>query len=172
MMVVYMRRMHTQHAPLSYRQQPGARRRVGGAPCGVCTTAYCQPFGAPLRSTADLPPGDYDVQATLQIYDTYHLATGHTVKLPSVAALPHADISKPSAPGNLYSMVSHLTISASTNPPPQLVVHLTETVPPAVPPADTEYIKHVVVKSEMLSTFYGTEVRLGAHVLLLPFRIE
>ncbi len=139
---------------------------VDGLTVDTPTSVGPEVFGAPLRSTADLPPGDYSCQATLQIYETYHLATGHTVKLPSVAALPHADISKPSAPGNLYSMVAHFTISASTNLPPPVVLHLTETVPPAVPPADTEYVKHVVVKSEMLSTFYGTEVRLGAHVLL------
>ena len=125
-------------------------------------------FGAPLRSTADLPAGEYDVQACMQLYETYHLATGHTVKLPSVAALPHADISKPSAPGNLYSQVARLTVgsgSAAAAGPP-LELRLTETVPPVSPPVDTDYIKHVSIKSELLSAFYNVEVRLGAHVLL------
>ena len=122
-------------------------------------------FGAPLRSTADLPPGDFDVQATLHLYETYSLSTGHTVKLPSVAALPHADISKPSAPGNLYSQVARLTVTAGAAPP-RLALRLTETVPPVVPPADTDYIKHVTVKSEMLSQFWGRDIMLGAHVLL------
>ena len=138
---------------------------VDGLAAGTLVPIGPDVFGAPLRSTSELPPGQYDVQATLHVYETYHLATGHTVKLPSVAALPHADISKPTAPGNLYSQVASLTVGA-TSPPPQLTLNLTETVPPVVPPVDTDYIKHVQIKSELLSAFYNTEIRLGAHVLL------
>lgn len=57
-------------------------------------------FGAPLASVADLPAGEYDIQAVLHIYETYNLSTGHTVKLPSSEVLPTADPSPwNSAPG-------------------------------------------------------------------------
>ena len=39
-------------------------------------------FGYPLEHLADLPPGDYYVQALLHKYETFNLSTGHTVKLP------------------------------------------------------------------------------------------
>ena len=39
-------------------------------------------FGYPLASLAELPAGEDYVQAVLHRYETFHLATGHTVKLP------------------------------------------------------------------------------------------
>jgi hypothetical protein len=39
-------------------------------------------LGCPLESLGELPPGQYTVQALLHKYETFHLATGHTVKLP------------------------------------------------------------------------------------------
>ena len=45
-------------------------------------------------------------------------------------------------------------------------VTLTEEIPPIEGPADTEWVKHVRMRSELLSEFWGTDVYLGAHVLL------
>ena len=39
-------------------------------------------FGYPHDSLGALPPGDYFVQALLHKYDTFELASGHTVQLP------------------------------------------------------------------------------------------
>src|SRR6476661_315933 len=39
-------------------------------------------IGYPLRNLSELPPGDYTVQAVLNIYETFHLGNGKTVKLP------------------------------------------------------------------------------------------
>lgn len=39
-------------------------------------------LGYPADSLASIPAGDYYVQGLLNIYETYHLANGHTVKLP------------------------------------------------------------------------------------------
>ena len=39
-------------------------------------------FGYPIRSLADVPPGEYRVQALLNRYQTYERADGHVVKLP------------------------------------------------------------------------------------------
>src|SRR5579872_1723412 len=38
--------------------------------------------GYPLRSLRDLPPGTYNAQAVLQVYETFHRGDGHTVKVP------------------------------------------------------------------------------------------
>ena len=39
-------------------------------------------LGYPVDSLADLPAGEYTVQALLHRYETFHRADGHTVKLP------------------------------------------------------------------------------------------
>jgi hypothetical protein len=39
-------------------------------------------LGYPLSSLDQLSPGDYYVQAVLNIYETFHRADGHTIKLP------------------------------------------------------------------------------------------
>ena len=39
-------------------------------------------LGYPRKSLADIPPGEYFVQAVLHRYETFHRADGHTVKLP------------------------------------------------------------------------------------------
>ncbi len=39
-------------------------------------------FGFPKRSVKDIPAGEYYVQALINRYETYHLKTGKTVKLP------------------------------------------------------------------------------------------
>ena len=51
--------------------QPGQEVAVGG-----------DAFGYPVENLADLPAGEYYVQALLNRYETFNLATGHTVKLP------------------------------------------------------------------------------------------
>ena len=39
-------------------------------------------LGYPLDSLKDVPPGDYNVQAVLNVYETFHRADGFTLKLP------------------------------------------------------------------------------------------
>ena len=39
-------------------------------------------LGYPAESLNDVPAGDYWIQAVLNIYETFHLGNGHTVKLP------------------------------------------------------------------------------------------
>ena len=119
-------------------------------------------FGYPRESLRDIPPGDYYVQGFLNIYQTFHLANGHTVKLPPDKGEGQHWQSKP---GNLYSKVQKLHLDPNTNGVVQL--SLTERVPdvkPAEP--DTNLIKHIRIRSELLSKFWGQPVELGAVVLL------
>lgn len=117
-------------------------------------------FGYPHDSLADLPPGDYYVQALLHKYDTFNLANGLTVKLP----MDQGEGQQwERSPGNLYSEPRMMTVSRTPAP---LRVEMDRVIAPIVPPADTEFVKHVRIRSELLSKFWGRDMYLGAHVLL------
>ena len=118
-------------------------------------------FGYPVASLGDVPPGEYHIQAVLHRYETFHRSDGHTVKLPMDRGEgQHWN----RAPGNLYSEPRTIAIDPTTDTTISIV--LDQVIPPIVPPADTEYVKHVRIKSELLSEFWGRPMYLGAHVLL------
>jgi len=122
--------------------------------------------GYPIESLDDLPPGTYRVQAVLHRYETFHRSDGHTVKLP----MDRGEGQQWNrAPGNLYSTPSELTVDGKSDK----VVHieLDHVIPPIEPPADTEYVRHVRIRSKLLSDFWGRPMYLGAHVLL-PYGFE
>jgi hypothetical protein len=116
-------------------------------------------FGYPQDSLAELPDGEYFVQALLHKYDTFTLGNGKTVKLP----MDQGEGQQwESSPGNIYSEPRMLQVSAGA----PIRISMDKVIEPIEPPADTEYIKHVKIRSEMLSEFWGRDMYLGAHVLL------
>ncbi len=116
-------------------------------------------FGYPLQSLSELPEGDYYVQALLHRYETFNLSTGHTVKLP----MDDGEGQKwNTSPGNYLSKPQEVHIM----PGVKIDIKMTEVIPPIDPPLDTKYIKHVQMKSELLSKFWGRDMYLGANVLL------
>ncbi|MBN8730476.1 MAG: hypothetical protein J0L64_08055 [Acidobacteria bacterium] len=116
-------------------------------------------FGWPIRSLAAIPAGTYQVQALLHKYETFALATGHTVKLP----MDRGEGQQwRSAPGNLFSK----PVTVRWPPKSPLRLELTEVNPPVKPVADTQYIRHIRMRSERLSKFWGRDMYLGAAVLL------
>lgn len=118
-------------------------------------------FGFPYESLSDLPKGEYNVQALLHTYETFNLATGHTVKLP----MDNGEGQQWNrSPGNLYSKPFKITVGENgiTN----VNVVMDEIIPEIEEPEDTEWIKHIKLKSEKLSEFWGRDMYLGAHVLL------
>ena len=118
-------------------------------------------FGYPYPSLADVPPGEYNVQALLNVYETFELSTGHTVKLP----MDNGEGQQwQRSPGNLYS--EPFKIRVAGNGFDNVLVELDQIIEPIAEPEDTEWIKHVKVKSEKLSEFWGRDTYLGAHVLL------
>ncbi len=118
-------------------------------------------FGFPNRSLAELPAGQYHVQALLHLYETFHRNDGHTVKMP----MDRGEGQQWNrAPGNLYSIPVKLSFDPQRND--TIEVKLTEVIPPIEPPADTEYIKHIKIQSKLLTEFWGRPMHLGAHVLL------
>lgn len=115
--------------------------------------------GHPLRRLAQLPAGTYWAQAVLHRYERLTPAHGHTI-------LVHWDQGEgqqwASAPGNLFSKPVQIHWDGKSD----VRLELTETIPPIVPPKDTAWVRHVTVRSERLSKFWGREVNLTAHVLL------
>ena len=117
--------------------------------------------GFPLDDLSRVPAGRYRAQALLNRYETFQLATGHTVKLPPDMGEGQQWNRKP---GNLYSRPVWVEWDPAAAEP--LRLELTEEIPRIDPPADTKYVKHIRVQSERLTEFYGTPMFLGAHVLL------
>ena len=118
-------------------------------------------FGYPYESLKDVPPGEYNVQALLNVYETFNLSTGHTVKLP----MDNGEGQQwNKSPGNLYSKPFKIRVAG--NGFENVSVDLNQVIAPIEEPEDTKWIKHVKVKSEKLSEFWGRDIFLGAHVLL------
>jgi len=116
-------------------------------------------FGYPFSSLEDLPEGNYFVQVLLHTYETFKLSTGQTVKLP----MDNGEGQQWNrSPGNLYS----LPIKFLVNDESKIEITLDQKIPPIEPPADTKFIKHIKLKSDLLSEFWGRDMYLGAHVLL------
>ncbi|TCO77027.1 alpha/beta hydrolase-fold protein [Chromatocurvus halotolerans] len=118
-------------------------------------------LGFPARSIKDMPEGEYYVQAVLHKYDTFNLSNGKTVQLPAARG---AGQNWRKEPGNLYSKPVKLSIRPDSKDVERLV--LSEVNPPIDEPEDTEYVRHIKIRSELLSEFWGTDVYLRAHVLV------
>lgn len=116
-------------------------------------------LGYPIENMADVPSGDYYIQVLLHKYETFNLATGHTVKLP----LDRGEGQQWNrAPGNLYS--TPIKVNFKNGLKTDLI--LDKKIPAIEEPTDTEWIKHVKIKSKLLSDFWGRDMSIGAHVLL------
>ena len=116
-------------------------------------------FGYPIENWKDIPHGEYWVQAYIVKYETYNRSDGHTVKMP-MDQWEGRQWNR--TPGNLYSLPQKIKWDGKS------AVNLTidQINPPVKEPEDTEFIKHIKMKSELLSTFWGRDIYLGAHVLL------
>ncbi|HVS15674.1 MAG TPA: hypothetical protein VMV46_17255 [Thermoanaerobaculia bacterium] len=118
-------------------------------------------FGFPYEGLADLPPGEYWVQALLHVYDTFERAVGPAVELPMDQGEGQ---NWRRSPGNLYSTPRLVRFDPEQRA--AIEVALDRVIPPIEPPADTEYVRHVEIRSELLSEFWGRDMHLGAHVLV------
>lgn len=132
---------------------------VEGMKPGQAVTIDEQSFGYPYRTLAELPAGDYYVQAVLNRYETFHLANGHTVKLhPDNGEGQHWNIT----PGNFYNKPQKLTIGPNS----EVSLSLSEEIPPIPEPKDTKYVRHIKIQSQLLTKFWGRPMYLGAFVLV------
>ncbi|MBA4056176.1 MAG: hypothetical protein C0490_15785 [Marivirga sp.] len=118
-------------------------------------------FGYPKQRLNDIPPGDYYVQALINRYETFHLKTGHKVKLPPDQGEGQHWESKP---GNFYSKPVKVTIDPTKGH--AIKISMDQKIPSVNEPKDTKYIRHIKIQSKLLSEFWGRPMFLGAHVLL------
>ena len=118
-------------------------------------------FGWPAAHLSAIPSGDYYVQAVLNRYETFHLADGRTLKLPPDKGEGQQWANKP---GNLYSTPLKLHLDASH--PERTVLTLDQQIPAISPKTDSEFIRHIRIRSELLSHFWGRDVFIGAHILV------
>jgi hypothetical protein len=108
---------------------------------------------------SELPPGDYYVQAVINVYEQVHRADGHTLWV----HLNDGTIeSWNTAAGNLYSDVQRVHVGGNGT----VRVAITHVIPKKGPPADTKWVKHVRIQSAKLTNFWGRPIYINATVLL------
>ncbi|HKE15282.1 MAG TPA: hypothetical protein VKB80_10475 [Kofleriaceae bacterium] len=131
---------------------PGQTRTVGGGD---------EVAGYPVRRVADLPPGEYVVQAVLHRYETFRRADGHVVSLP-----PDRGEGQQwnEAPGNLMSAPRRVRVDPAAGG--TIDVALDRAIPPLSAEPELRRVRHVQMRSERLSKFWGRDMFLGATVLL------
>jgi len=120
--------------------------------------------GYPRAALKDVPPGDYTVQAVLNVYETFHRGDGSVVKL-------SADRGEGKqwsvAPGNLYSK----PVKVHVGPETKLEISMDQVMPEIKPEADTKYIRHIKIQSALLTKFWGRPVFLSA-VVMVPWGFD
>ena len=118
-------------------------------------------FGYPRASLAEIPKGEYWVQAVLNRYETFHLGDGRVLELPPDKGEGQHWERKP---GNLYSLPRKVTIDPESND--TIRTSMDQEIPEIERPTDTKYVKHIQLESKLLTEFWGRPTELGAHVLL------
>ena len=148
---------------------------------GSVTRVDAKTIGFPLRSLGELPAGDYTVQAVLNIYETFHLGNGKTVKLPPDKGEGQHWQTKP---GNLMSVHAKLHLDPASSG--VVKIALDKKIPPIEQQQaqvdstldwykvsdvqqddDNQWVKHVRIESPSLTKFWGRPTSIGA-VILLP----
>ena len=115
----------------------------------------------PIEDLNDLETGEYFAQVLLHKYDTFNLSNGHTVQLPmDQGEGQHWNTS----PKNIFS--KPIKIQFNKKNKKSIKIHITEEIPKIKPVDDSEYVKHIKIKSELLSEFWGQPMYLQANVLV------
>jgi len=123
-------------------------------------------FGFPAETLAELPPGDYYVQALFNRYETFHRADGHVVKLPPDKGEGQKWNRKP---GNFYSTPRMMTIDPAKNA--VIRISMDQMIEDFPEREDNAFIKHVRIQSERLTEFWGRPMFLEA-IIMLPAGFE
>lgn len=118
-------------------------------------------LGYPANSLADVPAGDYYVQALVNVYTEFHRSDGHVI-------WAHMDQWEGQrfnrSPGNLISDVRRIHLDPAAGYDVQL--ELSKVIEPVVVPPDTAWVKRIRIQSQLLTKFWGHPMYLGATVLL------
>ncbi len=129
-------------------------------------------IGHPLADFSTVPPGDYTVQAFLNVFTTFNRADGHVVEMHLNSG---AGQSPWRAPGNAKSEPRQVRIGAGGGTIP---IEISQVIPPTHPVPDGgtlqqgnppdrgDFVRFVKIRSDALSTFWGQDMYIGANVLL------
>ncbi|MFQ6038005.1 MAG: alpha/beta hydrolase-fold protein [Candidatus Aminicenantales bacterium] len=118
-------------------------------------------LGYPPESLAEIPEGDYYVQALVNIYTQFHRSDGHVIWAP-MDQWEGQQFQR--SPGNLYSDVKRVHLNPSSGY--RISLSMDRVIPPITPPKDTPWVKHIKIQSRLLTEFWGHPINLGAIVLL------
>jgi len=116
---------------------------VKGLAPGVTAVVDQNAIAFPLPNLARLPAGPYQVQA---VFDY------------------NPDLRLPDAPGNLYSESQEVVLDPARDKTVKL--ELTSKVPAEELPRDTDHVRYVKLRSELLTRFHGRPIYLRAAVIL------
>jgi hypothetical protein len=117
--------------------------------------------GFPFATLAELPPGEYSIQAVFDRYEQVTPAHGKTIWLP----MDHWEGSQfHLKPGNFYSDVQRIKVEKGRGLKVSLV--LRAQIPEVKQPEDTKYLKFRKFRSELASKFWGRDMPVGVNVLL------
>lgn len=134
---------------------------VEGLEAGEPAVIDANTHGFPLESLEELPPGEYYVQAFLNVYTRFERSDGHVVWM-------HKDQwegqSWKRSPGNIYSDVRKIYLDPGKDE--TIEFEVTNIIPPVEIPPDTKYVKRIKIQSKILSDFWGQPMYIGAVVLL------
>lgn len=117
-------------------------------------------YGYPIQSIRQVPPAFYNVQVLLNRYEYFDRGDGYRVLLPPDRGEGQQWNLKP---GNPYSIPRKIFFDPLG---PPIRIALDQTIPPIEEPEDSRYVRHIKVRSELLSRFWGRDIYLGAHILL------
>ncbi|MBN8714674.1 MAG: hypothetical protein J0H50_12015 [Xanthomonadales bacterium] len=117
--------------------------------------------GTVVDTLKDLPAGDYDVQALMNVYTRFPRADGHVIWAHMDQwEGQHFNVS----PGNLVSAVRKVHLDPGQSQ--EIALSLDKVLPPVEVPQDTGWVKHVKFQSPMLTKFWGQPIFMGATILL------
>ncbi|MBL8960279.1 MAG: hypothetical protein JNJ98_10535 [Gemmatimonadetes bacterium] len=136
-------------------------RDIERLPAGGVAVVDGSDLGHPVWDMADIPAGDYWVQAMVSVYSEFRRADGKVVWL-------HDDQWEGQqwnrSPGNLFSTPRQVRVDPLNKGTIRLVAD--QKVPPIAMPANTPWVERFRFQSPMLSKFWGRPIYLGATVLL------
>ncbi len=143
------------------RQVPFFGTDVGQLKPGQDAVIDTGALGYPLKNLKLVPPGDYYVQALVNVYTEFHRSDGHTI-------WAHMDQWEGQqfnrSPGNLYSEVQRVHLDPATAY--NVKLEASKVIAPVRVPADTAWVKRVKIQSKLLTEFWGHPFYVGATVLL------
>jgi hypothetical protein len=146
----------------SYHSQQIFGVDVSALPTGHAITVDDSAQGYPIAKLRDLPAGDYTVQAIFNRYEEFHPGGGKAVWLPPDKGEGQQWNHKP---GNPMSKPAAMHLDPAHGG--AIKITLDAVIPPVpAPEPDTKYLKHIQIKSDMLTKFWGRDTSIGAMVLL------